>query len=179
MLSTKHEIRNPKRVGFTVIELVVALAGVAVVVVAAVGYLMVVLTQRDQAVAEAMLNQQPGVVFATLGKVMRSAQQVTISNGSRRLEAVSPDECWGFEWDEEVETIVYGVDKSVGCSVPELMLKLTASTVKVTAASFEIITQSDSDRSIKVNMDVRVNRPFWQTEQHFEQVFVNVVDEEE
>src|SRR3989344_3193141 len=157
--------------GFTVIELVVALAGVAVVVVAAVGYLIAVLTQRDQAVAEAVLNQQPSLVFATLGKVMRSARQVVVSNGNRRLEMVNSNECWGFEWDEGAEAIVYGVDKSAGCSVPELSLKLTGSTAKITAASFEIITDTDADRSIRVNMDVKVGRPFWKTEQHFEQVF--------
>ena len=170
-------MRNKKQTGFTLIELVVALAGVAVVTVAAVGYLIAVLVQRDQAVAEAMLNQQPGVAFAALGKVMRSAQQVMISNGGRRLETVSPDECWGFEWDEGLAAIVYGVDKSVGCSVPELTLQLTPSTVKITAMSFEMVTDTDADRSMKVNMDVKVSRPFWKTEQHFEQIFVNVVDE--
>lgn len=170
-------IRTKTKDGFTIIESVVALAGMAVLAVTSMAFLFSILSQRDQAVAESIVTEQPEIVFPVLGKTIKSAQEISVEDDGRRLKTTREGECFTFAWDQEQQVILFGRQGGSTCVPPEeVTARLTPNTVKVTSLQFELLEPSESARSVQLNMDVAAYRPLWQTNQHFSQVFINVTD---
>lgn len=163
--------------GFTLIEVLVALAGVSVLAVISMAFLFSILSQRDQAVAEAIVTEQPEVVFPILGKAIRSAQEITVEDNGRRLKTSRQGECFTFVWDQTQQVILFSRQSGSDCVPPEQATnRLTPNTAKVTGLHFSLLEPSDAGRSVQLEMDITAYRPFWQTNKHFSQVFVNIVD---
>ena len=165
------------RHGFSLVELLMAVAAMAVLAVIATGFLFSMLTQRDQAVAEAMLTEQPEVVFAMVAKAVRSAETISVKDSGRRLETSRKGECFSFDWDEGEKVIWFGREAGPGCVPPsETTSQLTPKTVRVERVEFKLTEPNESGRNVEMEMDVLVSRPFWQTDEQWSQIFVNVVD---
>ncbi len=165
------------RKGFTLIEVLVGLGGVVVLAVAATAFLFSILGQRDQAIAESLAAEQAESIMAVVGTVVRAAELIEVSDGGKRLETSREDECWTFLWDEIAEEIRFGRSEGIGCSPPAgASQRLTAEKVSVERVNFSLVAPDDTSRTLRLEMDVEVSRPLWQTSQSFDQMFVNVVD---
>lgn len=172
-----QRVLTKTRKGFTIIESVVALAGVAVLALISMAFLFSILSQRDQAVAEAIVTEQPEIVFPILGRVIKAAKEIAVEDDGRRLKTTQEEECFTFVWDQAQQIIFFGRQGGPTCVPPEqATVRLTPNTAKVTSLQFQLLEPGESGKSVRLDMDVAVYRPFWQTNQHFSQVFVNVTD---
>lgn len=165
--------------GFTMVEVVVAIGGMAVLATLAVSFLFSVFTQRDQAIAEIEAIEQSQVVFPMVGTAVRKAENISIANGGKRLEVERSGECFTFEWDEVSEEMKYGRSEAVDCVAPITTdQNLTSAGVNIERVKFSMIEATDSARTVMMEMDVGVYRPLWSGVQNYSQVFVNVMDAE-
>ena len=165
------------RQGFTLIEVLIGLVGVVVLAVAATAFLFSTLGQRDQAIGESLAAEQAESVMAVVGTVVRAAGSIEVLDGGKRLETSREDECWTFLWDEVEEKIGFGRSEGIDCSPPaEASRRLTAEKVAVERVNFSLVAPDDTSRTLRLEMDIEVSRPLWQTSQSFDQMFVNVVD---
>ena len=165
--------------GFTLIELVIALGGVGALAIGVTSFLFSLLTQKDQAVGESLVVEQVEGVGALVGSAVRSARDIHIENGGRRLEIEGVDECIVFEWDESNEKVKYGRETGIDCNVPdEADQAMTNQKSRVENLRFSLMSEDDSSRSVMMEITVAAYRPMWESSSTFKQVFVNVVDEE-
>ena len=167
-----------ERGGFTLIEILIALSGLVVLALAATNYLFSILSQRDQAIAEAMALDQIETVAAVLADRIRSASTIRGDQGGKRLALIGPGECWLLQIDEANQSLNYGLTRGAGCQPPETADEaLTSQKAQIQAASFSLLTSDGSRRSVSFDWTVVVTRPLWQASQHQSNLFVNVVDE--
>lgn len=172
-----QDVPAKTRKGFTIIESVVALAAVAVLALTSMAFLFSILSQRDQAVAEAIVTEQPEIVFPILGRVIKAAKEIAVEDDGRRLETTREGECFTFVWDQAQEVIFFGRQGGSTCAPPEqATARLTPNTVKVTSLQFQLLEPGESGKSVRLDMDVAAYRPLWQTSQHFSQAFINVMN---
>jgi len=165
------------RKGFTLIEVLIGLGGVVVLAVAATAFLFSILGQRDQAIAESLAAEQVESVMAMVGTVTRAAESIEVLDGGKRLETSREDECFTFLWDEIAEEIRFDRSEEIDCSPPVgASHRLTAEKISVERVNFSLVAPDDTSRTLRLEMDVEVSRPLWQTNQSFDQIFVNVVD---
>jgi len=177
VLSTKLEARNSKA-AFSLIEILVALGGLVVLSVLAISFFFLTLTQRDEAVAESSAVEQTEAAFALVGRAVRAAQTITVSEAGTRLELTGASECWLFDWDEINGELKYGRTQGSSCSLPAgADERVTSQTAEIENVSFSLLAPDDSSRSIEMTLGVAVFRPLASSQQTFSQVFVNVVDE--
>ena len=166
------------RHGFTLIEVLIALVGVVSLAMAGTSFLFSILSQRDQAVAESLAAEQSEAVFALIGSAVKSAQGISITNGGKSLELVGQSECWLFSWDDGPEQIEFGRSIGTECSPPvDADGALTVEKAKIERVVFSLVTPDDSSRTVKLEMDVKVYRPLWNSSVSFDRLFVNLVDE--
>lgn len=166
------------RKGFSLIEVLVALGGVAVLAIAATSFLFSILSQRDQAVAESLAAEQVEAVAAVVGSAVRSARGIEVEDGGKSLELTSASECWLFTWDEVLKQVKFGRSEGTECSPPLTAGEaLTAEKAVIERVNFSMLAPDDSSRTVRMEMDVRIYRPLWSTTQEFDQLFVNLVDE--
>ena len=163
--------------GFTLIEILMALGGVGVLVVGATSFLFSILGSKDQAVAESSVVEQVEVVEGLIGKTVRSARSLSVSDGGKRLATTGKNECMMFRWDEAEKVIKYGRTSGSGCAAPSVADQdLTSQKVVVESFSFEIVNPDESSRTVVVEMTVVGFRPLWSSRQDFKLSFVNLVD---
>lgn len=161
------------------IEVTVALAGVAVVAIAAAGFWVGVLAQRDQSIAIGIVTEQPEVVWPMVAKAVKSGRVIRITEAGKRLETEGPNECWTVVIDTAVEQgVLFGRQVGAGCTAPAgPNERLTVRTAVVTDGNFSLTAPNESGRSITMVMTVEAVRPLWRVSRDYSQVFVNVVDE--
>jgi len=165
--------------GFTLVEVLLALSGVAVLAIGSTSFLFSILGQRDQAVAESLASEQAEAVFSLVGTAVRSAQGIQVTNEGRTLELTGESECFKFSWDNVEERLMFGRVEGVDCEVPlSAGEQLTSEKTAIKGLNFSLLDLDDSSRTVGMEMEVVVFRPLWNTSQTFDQLFVNLVDEE-
>ena len=168
-----------RNLGFTLIEVLVALVGVVVLAVAATSFLFSILSQRDQAVVEALVAEQMEVVMAVVGGAVRSAKEIVIEDGGKSLELKSKSECFRFSWDEGLNRLTsnYSAGESClpGSGSTEL---LTAQAATIENVNFSLLEPDDSSRAVMMDMTVSAYQPLANSSQINSLVLVNLVDEE-
>ena len=163
--------------GFTLIEILVALGGTVVLALAAAQFLVSILSQRDQALAEAMAVDQAQAVKVLVGNLVRSAEVILIGADGKSLGLQGQNECWLLLINEFEQSLEAGVNQGKNCQIPETVnQRLTSQKVKVTEAGFTLASSDSSSRSVDFAWTIEVARPFWQLTQTHRQVFVNLVD---
>jgi len=163
--------------GFTLIEIVISFAAIIVLAVAATNFLFSTLTQRDQALSEAMLSEQAETAFSIIGSAVRSAQQINIIDEGQSLQITSLEECWLFKWDNSSQQLKFNQITGSSCSPPsEANQLLTSQLVEVTQVDFDLLAIDDSSRTVSMILNLQAYRPLWNTTQQFSQVFVNLID---
>jgi len=167
------------RNGFTLVEILVAIIGVSVLILAATGYMFSILVQRDQALSATIVSEQAETIFSVVGDAVRSAQSVAVLNGGSRLELTGHSECWTFEYDGGSARLVFDHVESDTCSPPTSATNnLNSSQASLDSATFSLLSPDDSSRSLELVITVTATRPLFTTTKNFDRVFVNVIDEE-
>lgn len=167
-----------RKQGFTLVEVLMVLGGVGVLVIGAMSFLFTILSNKDQAVVESRVVEQVEMMEGLMGKAVRSARGLAVSDGGRRLETEGKDECLVFRWDEAEKIVKYGRTIGSGCTVAsEANLDLTSRTATIENLNFEIVNADDSSRTVVVEMTVAGYRPLWSHRQDFKLTWLNVVDE--
>lgn len=166
-----------KQSGFTLIEILIALGGMVILALAATNFLFSILSQRDQAVAEAMAVDQAESINVFVGGLVRSAQTIVVGADGKSLGLKGENDCWLVQINDSEQSLNTGVSQGTDCQIPGAATqRLSSQRVQVTNAVFVLSSSDSSSRSVSFNWTVAVARPFWQLSQDHSQVFVNLVD---
>lgn len=166
-----------KQAGFTLIEIIVALTVTVVLSLASANFLFSIISQRDQALAEAILLDQIEAVHSLVAGQVRSARTIEVAADGYSLELAGNGGCWLFAYNAGSQRFDYGFSAGSDCQAPPPADQpLTSQKARVTTAEFRLVSGDSSSRAVGLNWTAAVARPFWQTSQELNRLFVNITD---
>ena len=167
-----------RREGFTLIEIIVALGGMAVLVIAATSFLFAIFSQRDQALTESIVAEQSETIFTTLASAIRSAVSIQVLDAGKRLELTGGQECFTFVWDDFDQEINFGRTTGSSCTPPASAgNRLSSQLSQIESANFTLLDPDDSSRTVGLDITIGAYRPLWNVSKQFNRAFVNLIDE--
>jgi len=161
--------------GFTMIELLIAMSIFSIISVSAVYLVFSSLSLRDQTLAAIRTQEQLRVFSHTLRGAIQNSPIVT--GGGDTLSLTSSTVCWSFVYDSALEILRYAKTLGAGCA-PEPIppTAFFSPTSHLNELTFTITPLSTGGRQVSVEGNISVVLPFDDYDVDFKDTFTNLID---
>jgi len=162
--------------GFTLLEILVAIAVMSVIGVVTTAMLFSALSWRDKLLAMEQVEESNRVIRRMMERAVGEAEEIEVENNTLRTSKTG--ECWSFSWQDVTEELTYSHDQTVDC-VPEVdpAGELLPQVVRVRDFEIKMRELSSEGKEVYWKMEISVTRPLGSYETEFEQTVINFVDE--
>lgn len=161
--------------GFTLIEIVIAIATVSIVSVATMYILFLSLSLRDLTLTSTRTEESLRIFDRYLRLSVLDA--LAITGGGNTLYLQGESECWSFVYDSVDQNLKYAKTTQTGCT-PETnpATLFFPSSTKTTSMNFLITPLSSGGRQVKIDGTLKTTLPLDVYETNFSGVYINLVD---
>lgn len=160
--------------GFTLIEILVGMAGVAAISVTIAGMVFNALSWQDRIRAEDKTNEGIRVFSRVLRQEVESALSVTSFGNEIRI--TGEDECFSFGWEQAGQRLNYQKVSGVGCAPADPAVSWFGPEVVVSNFAVTLRPLGTGGREVSVDLEISNNLPLGNFEKGLKITAVNLVD---